>query len=117
MPIHADRKFTPADDELDLWEPAYRASCAATAALVANTLTYPLDVVRARLTLQGASGSGGGAVYSGIGGALRTILRTEGVRRGLFRGLAPTLAAVVPFVAVQNTSIDLLKVPSKSNLP
>jgi hypothetical protein len=29
--------------------------------------------------------------------------------RGLFHGLTPTLLAVVPFIAIQNATIDILK--------
>lgn len=44
-------KFTPADAEFDMMEPVYRLACGGTAALIANTLTYPMDVIRVRMTL------------------------------------------------------------------
>jgi hypothetical protein len=44
-------KLTPADAEFDLMEPVYRLACGGTAALIANTLTYPMDVLRVRMTL------------------------------------------------------------------
>ncbi len=97
-------KLTPADKHMDAMEPVYRVMCAGTAAAVGNTLTYPLDVVRARMTLVGA----GGARYSGIMDALRCIHVQEGIK-GLYKGIRPTLIAVVPFVAVQQTTVDVTK--------
>ena len=44
-------QLTPADAEFDVMEPVYRLACGGTAALIANTLTYPMDVVRVRMTL------------------------------------------------------------------
>jgi solute carrier family 25 phosphate transporter 23/24/25/41 len=44
-------KLTPADAEFDLMEPVYRLACGGTAALIANSLTYPMDVIRVRMTL------------------------------------------------------------------
>jgi len=95
--------LTPADDEFDAMEPVYRGGCAGAAALVANSLTYPLDVIRARLTVAAPpSGS------KSIAHSFRDILN-EGGWRGLYRGLRPTLTAVVPFIAIQNASIDILR--------
>ena len=37
-----------------------------------------------------------------------TILRKEGAR-GLYKGLTPTLAAIGPFIGVQQSAYDLLK--------
>ena len=90
-------KLTPADDDFDPYEPLYRSACAGTAALVGNVLTYPLDVVRARLTV-----GAGGSSFRGVVAALYA----DGGSRAFYRGLGPTLAAVVPFVAVQNSVID-----------
>jgi solute carrier family 25 phosphate transporter 23/24/25/41 len=44
-------KMTPADEEFDMMEPVYRLACGGAAALIANTLTYPMDIIRVRLTL------------------------------------------------------------------
>ena len=99
-------RLTPADSELDPMEPVYRLLCAGTAALVANSLTYPLDLIRARLTV--ARGTGAGV---SIAQSFRDILShpQQGGIAGLYRGIAPTLMAVVPFIAIQNTTIDLLR--------
>merc|ERR1719469_1748902 len=76
--------------------------CGGAAAGMANAITYPLDVVRTRLTLRDAMGANG---YNSVGNAIRGIAHNEG-SRGFFRGLSPALCAIAPFVAVQNATID-----------
>lgn len=95
--------LTPADDEFDKYEPFYRMGCGGAAALIANTLTYPLDVVRAKLTV--VNGSEG---KLSIVQCFKNIIE-EGGTHALYRGLRPTLLAVVPFIAVQNATIDILR--------
>jgi len=89
-------QLTPADDEIDAMEPIYRGGAAAAAALIGQVSTYPIEVVRARVTVSGAP-------------VMKTVreVANEGGMKAFYGGLAPTLAAVVPFVAVQNASIDL----------
>ena len=92
--------------DLDAMEPVYRIACAGSAAAVGNTITYPLDLVRARMTLTpSAAGSG---TLNEIPAAFQRIYRAEGLV-GFFRGLRPTLVAVMPFVALQQTTVDLSK--------
>lgn len=91
-------QWTPADAELDRYEPLYRGGCAAFAGCVGQLATYPLDVIRTRMTV------GGGGV-SGVLSSGQGIYKTEGVR-ALYRGLAPTLLAVAPFLACQMVVAD-----------
>ena len=100
--------------------------------MLSVAVTYPLDFVRGRLTVQGgiaqarrdqlrrraateaslcteswpkrtrfgpwfAVCNGWQARYAGIGDALRTIVREEGVR-GIYRGLSVTLVGIFPYV-------------------
>ena len=65
-------------------QPLWRLFSGASAGVVANTITHPLDVVRARLTVQDLRG---GTDYSGIYNCLVTIGKQEGVR-GLFKGMS-----------------------------
>lgn len=99
-------KLTPADGTIDAMEPVYRILCAGTAAAIGNTITYPLDVIRARITL--SPSTQGGPHFDRILPAFRSIYREAG-GQGFFKGLRPTLMAVVPFVAVQQTTVDLTK--------
>lgn len=106
--------LTPADDVLDSMEPVYRLSCSAISALVSITATYPLDLIRSRLTVS--------MNYSKAEGQKLTIRQAwkdgmsgvDGIR-GLYVGLTPTLLAVVPFIAIQNATIDLLQVYAIEN--
>ncbi|TYZ68526.1 hypothetical protein PybrP1_006432 [[Pythium] brassicae (nom. inval.)] len=70
----------------------------------ASVLTYPLDLVRTRL-----SGHIGDRVkYSGITNTLVVTLREEGFR-ALFRGIGPTLFGSIPYEGLKFGSYDLLK--------
>ena len=74
----------------------------------------PLDVLKTRLqvTAVAAGTSPSGAARSGrrpgIASSLRSIFAAEGVA-GLYRGLTPTLAALLPNWAVYFTTYDRLK--------
>ena len=46
--------------------------------------------------------------FAGLGNALVTVVRTEGVR-ALYKGLAPTLVGIAPYAAINFASYDLLK--------
>jgi len=47
-------------------------------------------------------------MYVGLFHGLREVARTERLP-GLYRGLGPTLLAIAPFMAVQQSSYDVLK--------
>lgn len=63
-------------------QPVWRFLSGATAGIVSTTVTHPLDVVRARLTIQ----TKGNTAYSGILNAFRRIRVEEGMR-GLYKGM------------------------------
>eukprot|EP00520_Triparma_pacifica_P003476 CAMPEP_0118631676 /NCGR_PEP_ID=MMETSP0785-20121206/30_1 /TAXON_ID=91992 /ORGANISM="Bolidomonas pacifica, Strain CCMP 1866" /LENGTH=428 /DNA_ID=CAMNT_0006522379 /DNA_START=27 /DNA_END=1310 /DNA_ORIENTATION=+ len=92
---------TPADNDLDPMEPFYRGSCAATAGVIGQLFTYPIDVVRARLTVEPGK-------YNSIIECFKTIAKEKGTA-GLYKGLVPTLCAVAPFLAFQMSTADALK--------
>jgi hypothetical protein len=100
------------------------------AGLAAQTLTYPLDVVRRRMQVEGlleaAAAATGTAVAGGAAGprvgmhthkvAARSsiwqtvkLLRREGGSRALFRGLSINYMKVVPSTAIGFTTYDALK--------
>lgn len=68
----------------------------ATAGATATAATYPLDLLRTRFAAQVSSR----AVYPSLRGAVATIYRDEGGARGFFRGLAPGLAGIVPYMGL-----------------
>lgn len=61
--------------------------------LTASSMTYPLDVIKTRLTVQHVEGKVG-AIDMG-----RQIYRIEGVR-GLYRGLVTTVIGIFPFAGM-----------------
>jgi len=72
----------------------------------------PLDVLKTRLQVTAAVAKTGSSTKSarrpGIASSLRSIFAAEGVA-GLYRGLTPTLAALLPNWAVYFTTYDRLK--------
>lgn len=92
-------------------EPSALGKLAAGAAsgAVAQTLTYPFDVLRRRFQVISMDASAGiGYQYSGVGNALSTIVKTEGVR-GLYKGLSANLLKVVPSMAASWLSFEYVK--------
>jgi solute carrier family 25 phosphate transporter 23/24/25/41 len=81
-------------------------ACGSAAGLVSSTATFPLDLVRRRLQLQGQGGAP--PVYPSYAAAFRTIAATEGLR-GLYSGILPEYYKVVPGVAIAFATYEVLK--------
>jgi solute carrier family 25 phosphate transporter 23/24/25/41 len=77
-----------------------RLTCGASAAMVATSFTHPLDLVRLRLAVQ--------PELKGTMDAFRSIW-VEGGIRAYFKGLAPTLISLSPFIAINFATFDTLK--------
>ncbi|CAN6918694.1 unnamed protein product [Brassica oleracea] len=73
----------------------------ACAGVSQTLLTYPLELVKTRLTIQRG-------VYKGIFDAFVKIIREEGPTE-LYRGLAPSLIGVVPYAATNYFAYDSLR--------
>ncbi|XP_058099440.1 uncharacterized protein LOC131243846 [Magnolia sinica] len=73
------------------------------AGITAASITYPLDLIRTRLTAQTNV-----AYYRGISHALHTIFRDEGIT-GLYKGLGPTLLGVGPSIAISFAVYETLR--------
>ena len=67
-------------------------------------LTYPLDLIRARLTLQ----SGATREYRGILHGLTTVVSKEGPL-ALYRGLWPSIAGIFPYIGIDFAVYETLK--------
>lgn len=75
------------------------------AGVTAVTLTYPLDIIRARLAFQVT----GEHVYVGIIHAGITIFKNEGGIRALYRGFLPTIFGMIPYAGFSFYSFEKLK--------
>ncbi len=64
-----------------------RAVCGATAGLLGQTSSYPLDIVRRRMQTARQMGQPEDR-YRTIGGTLREVYRKEGIRRGWYKGVS-----------------------------
>ncbi|KAK6142728.1 hypothetical protein DH2020_023076 [Rehmannia glutinosa] len=76
--------------------PVLRLAAGACAGIIAMSATYPMDMVRGRLTVQG------------MFHALSTVLREEGFR-ALYKGWLPSVIGVVPYVGLNFAVYESLK--------
>ena len=76
------------------------------AGCVACALTYPLDMVRARMALQNEGLAA--TRYTGVFNAVTSIARSEGPR-ALYRGISPTLGGVAPYTGLKFGCYGFLK--------
>lgn len=76
----------------------------AIAGICSVTTTYPLDIIRTRLSLENNTG-----VNKTILDCGKEIVNNEGGYLGLYRGLAPTIAGIAPYVALNFTVYEGLK--------
>lgn len=87
--------------------PLLRLAAGAGAGIVGMSATYPLDMVRGRITIQ----DGRHAQYRGMMHATAVIIREEGLL-ALWRGWLPSVIGVVPYVglnfAVYETAKDVI---------
>ncbi|KAL1881446.1 hypothetical protein VTK73DRAFT_3964 [Phialemonium thermophilum] len=82
--------------------PLARLTCGGLAGITSVTFTYPLDIVRTRLSIQSASF----AVLEkpkelpGMWATMASMYRNEGGFMALYRGIVPTVAGVAPYVGL-----------------
>lgn len=89
--------------------PVWRLCAGAMAGITSVTVTYPLDLVRTRLSAQG---EGINRKYKNVRHCFQTILKEEGGfwRGCLYRGLSPTLMGIAPYVGLNFAVYETLKV-------
>ena len=83
--------------------PVQRLFCGGCAGITSVTCTYPLDIVRTRLSIQTASFENLGSRASkppGMWAVMKNMYKNEGGLPGLYRGIIPTIAGVAPYVGL-----------------
>jgi solute carrier family 25 phosphate transporter 23/24/25/41 len=80
-----------------------RLMCGACAGITSVATTYPLDIVRTRLSIQSASFSALSDLQRkalpGMWATMVIMYKTEGGFLALYRGFVPTIAGVAPYVS------------------
>ncbi|KAF2297928.1 hypothetical protein GH714_005539 [Hevea brasiliensis] len=85
--------------------PLLRLGAGACAGIIAMSATYPMDMVRGRLTVQTEKSP---RQYRGIFHALSTVLKEEGPR-ALYKGWLPSVIGVIPYVGLNFAVYESLK--------
>ncbi|KAF7119111.1 hypothetical protein CNMCM5793_008850 [Aspergillus hiratsukae] len=96
------KKFAEPFPDADL-SPIRRLLCGGAAGITSVTITYPLDIVRTRLSIQSASFAALGQRSEQLPGMFTTmvlIYKNEGGLVALYRGIVPTVAGVAPYVGL-----------------
>uniref|UniRef100_A0A087X8G8 Solute carrier family 25 member 42 n=1 Tax=Poecilia formosa TaxID=48698 RepID=A0A087X8G8_POEFO len=83
--------------------PYERLAFGACAGLIGQSASYPLDVVRRRMQTAGVIGSS----YTTILGTMREIVKQEGIRRGLYKGLSMNWVKGPIAVGISFTTFDV----------
>ena len=99
----------PGKTELDTKR---RLTAGAGAGITSVACTYPLDIVRTRLSVQSAAigkEATGRREMDGIWVTMKRMYQQEGGVRALYRGLGPTLTGVAPYIALNFQFYEVLR--------
>ncbi|RQM05583.1 hypothetical protein DH86_00001601 [Scytalidium sp. 3C] len=90
-----------------------RLICGGAAGITSVIFTYPLDIVRTRLSIQSASfaalGNTPKTKLPGMWATMITMYKTEGGILALYRGIVPTVAGVAPYVGLNFMTYELVR--------
>ncbi|KAK0644404.1 mitochondrial carrier domain-containing protein [Cercophora newfieldiana] len=96
----------------DSLTPLSRLTCGGIAGITSVTFTYPLDIVRTRLSIQSASFAELGDRPKKLPGMWQTMVvmyKTEGGFTALYRGIVPTVAGVAPYVGLNFMTYEYVR--------
>lgn len=82
--------------------PPQRMAAGALAGATAQSIIYPLELVRTRLAVCPTG------TYAGIADTARKVLAQEGWR-AFYRGMLPSMLGILPYAGVDITTFELLK--------
>ena len=105
------KKFAEESPGQDL-SPLRRLICGGCAGITSVTCTYPLDIIRTRLSIQSASFAGLQKRAGKPPGMYETgvmMYKTEGGIKGLYRGIIPTIAGVAPYVGLNFMTYEAVR--------
>jgi len=80
-------------------------ACGAISSTCGQLVSYPLDLVRRRLQIQGMPGQ---PVYKGMVDAFSQIVKNEGWK-GLYGGMIPNVLKVIPAVSISYVTYETMK--------
>ncbi|KFY46288.1 hypothetical protein V495_02580 [Pseudogymnoascus sp. VKM F-4514 (FW-929)] len=90
-----------------------RLICGGAAGITSVFFTYPLDIVRTRLSIQSASFAALSNVHKsklpGMWSTMVMMYKTEGGILALYRGIIPTVAGVAPYVGLNFMTYELVR--------
>ncbi|KAI0440685.1 solute carrier family 25 member 42 [Xylaria telfairii] len=93
--------------------PLERLFCGGVAGITSVVFTYPLDIVRTRLSIQTASFAALGEVpkdkLPGMWSTLVLMYKSEGGMAALYRGIIPTVAGVAPYVGLNFMTYEYVR--------
>ncbi|KAI9885762.1 MAG: hypothetical protein M1823_002440 [Watsoniomyces obsoletus] len=93
--------------------PLRRLLCGGAAGITSVVCTYPLDIVRTRLSIQSASfavlGEAARRQLPGMWATLVGMYKTEGGVLALYRGIVPTVAGVAPYVGLNFMTYEAVR--------
>ena len=95
------RLAMPANEDISV---VVKLGCGGAAGACAQTVTYPLDVLRRRLQTSGILGYG----YTGVSDAMMRMWREEGLA-SFYRGILPNYLKVVPAISVSFVVYEKVK--------
>ena len=91
------KEFIPADASIEARN-IYKLACGASAGVVSQSVSYPIDTIRRRMQLQGCDG--GKRLYKNTMDCGMQVISREGPL-GLFRGILANLLRAAPNTAIQ----------------
>ena len=96
------KRFVSSSDPGQGLNPAERFIAGAAAGALAQSVIYPLELIRTRLAICPLG------TYRGIADAAARVFRTEGPS-AFYRGLTPSLIGILPYAGVDIAAFETLK--------